>query len=142
MGCPDDLSMRPKFVLAWVVEKGVEFPGLGNGGRALFVEHPQRGWEMPGGHLEDGELAEEALLRELAEECEVSGEVVAWNYDFYPGGWVGLVLVDSTTEESWHVKDDKVSLVQWWDEVPPVKTWSRDEFTGLSQWVAEQLANH
>ena len=34
---------------------------MGEGGEVLFVEHPERGWEIPGGHLETNETPEEAL---------------------------------------------------------------------------------
>jgi len=39
------------------------------GGRFLMVFNPQRnGWEMPGGHMEEGETPEEAIRREFIEE--------------------------------------------------------------------------
>lgn len=34
----------------------------------LFVHHRQRGWELPGGKIDSGESAEDAALREVAEE--------------------------------------------------------------------------
>lgn len=38
--------------------------------RILLVEHYKRGWEVPGGHIEDGEGYEEAMHRELWEEAQ------------------------------------------------------------------------
>jgi hypothetical protein len=41
----------PVFVLAWVTIRGQEPCPLGKGAEVLFVHHPSRGWEIPGGHL-------------------------------------------------------------------------------------------
>ena len=59
------MTPTPLFVLAWVTQNGDPVTPMGQGGSVLFVEHPQRGWEIPGGHLEPGETPEEALAREL-----------------------------------------------------------------------------
>lgn len=41
----------------------------------LLVQHPQRGWEMPGGKVELGESLPEALKREVREEAGANIEV-------------------------------------------------------------------
>ena len=125
---------QPRFVLAWVTQEGEPITPMGEGGSVLFVEHPERGWEIPGGHLERGELPETALLRELKEETGLEGVIISWNTEYYPEGWVAHVVVPAGTDTRWKVSDESVVAVQWWAEVPPVRTWTEEEF--------EELANH
>ena len=124
----------PVFVLGWITIAGEPTTSMGKGGRVLFVEHPQRGWEIPGGHLELGETPDEALHRELKEETGLEGRIQSWNTTYYPKGWVAHVVVDAPQQSSWSVGDKSVNQVRWWIETPPVKTWTMEEF--------EELADH
>lgn len=125
---------QPVFVLAWVTRRDQPPMNIGEGGEVLFVRHPTRGWEIPGGHLEAGESPEQALLRELKEETGIEGDVVRWNTSYYPKGWVAHVVTDATEHNSWFVDDSKVAEVRWWSEVPPVIEWTKEEFEDLSKW--------
>lgn len=127
---------QPIFVLAWVTKKDQPITKMGCGGSVLFVEHPVRGWEIPGGHLEQDESAESALLRELKEETGLQGQITAWNYDYYPKGWVAHVVVEGTSQNSWSVCDKNVQQVKWWSKTPPVVEWTIEEFEDLSAWAA------
>lgn len=130
-------SIAPVFVLAWVtVRDGQPLP-IGQGGSVLFVQHPTRGWEIPGGHLEEGESPEEAMIRELREETGLVGEIQRWNKTYYPKGWVAHMIVDSTPTNAWSVEDSNVIEVRWWEEVPPLIEWTEQEFVDLSSWHCE-----
>lgn len=127
---------RPVFALAWVSCEGEPLTPMGEGGRILFVEHPQRGWEIPGGHLEENEKPEDALLRELLEETGTVGELVSWNKTYYPKGWVGHVVIPPTEKTSWKVNDDKVADVKWWEQTPSVTEWTVEEFEDLANFFS------
>lgn len=45
-------------------------------GRILLKKDPERGWELPGGHAENGESIPEAVIREVREETGIEIEVV------------------------------------------------------------------
>ncbi|MBT5285802.1 MAG: NUDIX domain-containing protein [Euryarchaeota archaeon] len=129
-------SELPVFALAWVTCEGEPLTPMGQGGRILFVEHPQRGWEIPGGHLEEHEQPEDALLRELKEETGMIGRLVSWNKTYYPKGWVGHVVVPPTEKSSWTVRDEKVAAVKWWGRTPPVIEWTEEEFEELANYFS------
>ena len=130
--------VNPKFVLAYVVSRGNPRSVL-NSGSILMVQHPQRGWEFPGGHIEEGETPQQALERELGEEVGGCGEILAWNKTYYPNGWVGLVVVDDEnlpfSEPSWKVIDQHVSTVKWFTELPEFTHWDIQEVVDLSKWL-------
>lgn len=65
-------------VMPWpthiVAAAGYVFDGDGN---ILIVKTHHRGWDCPGGQIEEGETLEEGLLREILEESGVTAEIVS-----------------------------------------------------------------
>lgn len=49
-----------------------------DGGRVLAARRADGGWEFPGGKVEDGETAEQAATREVAEELGCGIAVTGW----------------------------------------------------------------
>ncbi|MEK9730292.1 MAG: NUDIX domain-containing protein [Candidatus Poseidoniales archaeon] len=124
--------MKPVFVLAWVTPSFTSPSSQGFLTPTVFVEHPTRGWEIPGGHLEEDETPEQAVHRELLEETGLHGRIHCWNKTYYPEGWVAHIIVDDkVTQETWQVDDASVSSIRWWTEIPPVKLWTVEEFQDL-----------
>ena len=62
--------MNRRFALCWVTSSQTKNEDLE---AWIMVNNIERGWELPGGWIEEGELPEEAALRELFEEVGFLG---------------------------------------------------------------------
>ncbi|MEI6795839.1 MAG: NUDIX hydrolase [Methanomassiliicoccales archaeon] len=78
------------------------------GNRFLMVWNPKRiGWEMPGGHVEEGESGEEAVIREFREEC--GQEFLPLAAKHYQGGAVfagKLQVTGGSGEMRWELFEE------------------------------------
>jgi 8-oxo-dGTP diphosphatase len=61
-------------------------------GKVMLVDLHNRGWDFPGGHIEDGESSIACLQREAMEEGYVSGEC----------RMLGYITVDHEKNKIWH----------------------------------------
>jgi 8-oxo-dGTP diphosphatase len=97
-------------------------------GRFLMVRHPRRGgWEMPGGHVEDGETPEQAAVREFLEESGYSIRIVG-RMDYNGVDVFAAVLGERASEEC-----EMESRL--FSELPDELSFGRDEYGITVPWA-------
>lgn len=92
----------------------------------LLIKGPRRGWEMPGGQVEEGESLEEAAIRETKEESGIDIEITKFCGVFqnvsdsicntlFLGTPIGGALTTSTEslEVGYFPLDEALDMVTW-----------------------------
>jgi len=122
--------MQKKWVVAWVTPTSTP-PIAISSERAcwLMVRHKERGWELPGGWVEDGEDSEIAALREVYEETGLLGTARKSAVNLADGGgdvvWVEVEIEPTPTP--WDSIDPKIDEVGWCLSPPHPLAWDEDE---------------
>jgi len=94
----------------------------------IMVKNKIRGWELPGGKLNQDESPEEAALRELYEETGLLGTAKSIESNLIKGGQVVLVHVDvPASPEPWRSSDEAIEEVGWCLQLPEHSAWGEDE---------------
>ena len=94
----------------------------------LMVLNKKRGWELPGGKIEEGEKIDEAALRELYEETGLLGIAKAYDESLIEDGYVVWVEVDIEPNHlSWASEDLVIDEVGWCIGFPDNLGWSIEE---------------
>lgn len=103
-----------------------------SGDRFLMVWHSRRnGWEMPGGHVEEGETSEQAAKREFLEEAGYEIEVVAVRD-------IGYCDVCAARLGK-KVREDCEMRSELFSELPEQLSFEREEYEDTIPWARSQL---
>ena len=117
--------MSRRFVLCWVTSSQTKTEDQE---AWIMVNNIERGWELPGGWIEEGELSEESALRELFEEAGFLGVATHIEKDFVEEGDLVKIEVNEVPEPiGWESQDEKISEVGWCLEIPEMKQWDAAE---------------
>ena len=130
--------MPKQWVVAWVTPSGSPPAPIDTVGSCwLMVCNIQRGWELPGGWVEDGEDSEMAALREVFEETGLLGTALQIAPDLAEGGgdvvWIEIDV--EPTPISWESADPSICEVGWCLTPPEPLAWDIAELRLFSSHV-------
>lgn len=84
--------------------------------KVLLVEYAKNNFGIPGGHLQEGEMPDDAIKRELREELNIGDELSLMRKDFWvhPNGKIVLGYTGVLKEETEFIIDHtELSAARW-----------------------------
>ncbi len=121
------MSEEDPWVVIWAVPKeSLDIPCW------LMVNHIERGWELPGGKIDDSESIDISALRELFEETGLLGTATHFDGKILSNGTVVRVEIDEEPQPyGWESEDEMISEVGWCVEIPAELYWGEKEIQRL-----------
>tara|TARA_Y100001970_G_C13890070_1_gene678248 strand:+ start:289 stop:693 length:405 start_codon:yes stop_codon:yes gene_type:complete len=121
------MSEEEPWVVVWAVPKeSLDIPCW------LMVNHIERGWELPGGKIDDSESIDISALRELFEETGLLGTATHFDENILSNGTVVRVEIDEEPQPyGWESEDEMISEVGWCVEIPGELYWGEKEILRL-----------
>ena len=114
--------MKEECALAWTTSKNSPDKCW------VMVLHSERGWELPGGTIGEGEDVEQAALRELFEETGMLGTAKAVDSEIVHGGHVVWIQVDEEPAPlPWGSIDSNIEEFGWCIDIPENLGWGANE---------------
>ena len=115
------------YVMAFITKKDLPLNDFSGGQEWLMVKHKIRGWELPGGKINDNENYEQAIIREVFEESGMNA-YVRENPQMYGNGLVFWMGISSEHEVNLsHEKDPIISEIKWFSTPPKNLAWGPEE---------------
>jgi len=116
-----------------------------HGGQLLWCRHQERAtWEVPGGHIEEGETAIEAAARELQEETGALSftlKPVCWYRLHFSDGGVGSVsLLCAAEVHTLGELHSEIAEVRTFEDMPPALTYPHIQPNLLAEAIRRGMA--
>lgn len=111
-------------------------------GKFLFIERRGK-WDLPKGHIEEDEQPEECAIREVSEECGISGHKIIKQLipSFHTYSWEGISYLKKT---HWFLMDyagDMTATPQTEEDITRVMWMSPDEISNIKELAWLSLAD-
>jgi len=126
-----------KWVVAWVTPTNTPPVDIRTGDACwLMVRHKDRGWELPGGWVENDEDEQMAALREVFEETGLLGTARRSALNLADGGGdvVWIEIDDEPVPEPWKSTDPNIKEVGWCLSPPQPLAWDESELIMFSNY--------
>ncbi len=108
-------------------------------GRYLFIEKNGK-WDLPKGHIEPGEPAEDCAIREVQEECGINNHIIIKPLDpsYHTYMWEGISYLKKTSWFLMSYNDEIISHPQFEEGITKVQWMFPDEISKIKNlaWVS------